>query len=67
MLEFKVEDMTCNHCIASITKAITALDPKASVHADLESQRVAVTGSVSADDVLSALDDIGFSATAVGD
>lgn len=65
MLEFKVENMTCGHCVASITKAITAIAPDASVQADLESHRVTVTGNVKANDVLSALDDIGFSAKTV--
>lgn len=65
MLQFEVKDMSCNHCVASITKAVTAISADATVQADLESRRVVVNGSVTASAVVAALDDIGFPATPI--
>ncbi len=47
MVTFEVQDMTCGHCVSSITKAVCALDPTAQVKADLATHRVQVesTGS----------------------
>lgn len=65
MLEFEVNDMTCNHCVASITKAISALAPDVAVQADLDTLRVTVSGDIDQDAVLVALGDIGFTAKPV--
>ena len=35
-----VDDMTCGHCVSSITKAVKAVDPGALVRIDLAAQRV---------------------------
>lgn len=35
MLTFQVNDMTCGHCVSSITKAIKAIDKEAVVTTDL--------------------------------
>jgi copper chaperone len=47
MVTFEVQDMTCGHCVSSITKAVRAMDPTAQVTADLATHRVQVesTGS----------------------
>lgn len=42
MLTFDVQDMSCGHCVASITKAVQALDPQAKVEVDLARHRVQV-------------------------
>lgn len=65
MLEFEVNDMTCNHCVASITKAITTTSPDAKVQANLDTHRVTVTGNVTQESVVAALDEVGFTARAV--
>lgn len=65
MLEFEVADMTCNHCIASITKAIQAIEPNAQVQANLETHRVTVQGNMAQDVIIAALDDAGFEASPV--
>lgn len=44
-LKFRVDDMTCGHCAASITKAIKKGIPSAEVHADPVSKLVSVTGA----------------------
>lgn len=65
MLEFDVNDMSCNHCVATITKAITAIAPDASVQADLDTRRITVKGNVDQSTVVAALDDVGFTAQPV--
>ncbi len=42
MLTFDVQDMSCGHCVASITKAVQAADPQATVEVDLARRRVQV-------------------------
>lgn len=45
MPAFQVTDMTCGHCVSSITKAIEAVDPDALVSADLATHRVLIEPS----------------------
>ena len=42
MTNFIVPDMTCGHCVATITRALQAADPAAQVRIDLPSHRVQV-------------------------
>ena len=34
MLQLRVNDMACGHCVKTITKAVTAIDAEASFEAD---------------------------------
>ncbi|CAM5791126.1 heavy-metal-associated domain-containing protein [Castellaniella caeni] len=40
--EFIVSDMTCQHCVQTITQAVQEAVPGAQVHIDLANHRVAV-------------------------
>jgi copper chaperone len=40
MISFQVNDMTCGHCVSTITKALKAEDAAAQVRFDLASHRV---------------------------
>jgi copper chaperone len=42
MVTFEVQDMTCGHCVSSITKAVRAIDQGAQVTADLAKHRVRI-------------------------
>jgi copper chaperone len=42
MNTFEVMDMSCGHCVGSITQAIKAVDPQARVQIDLATHRVVV-------------------------
>lgn len=64
-MKFAVPDMTCGHCVSTITKAIKALDANAGVNADLASQTVSVETSAPASAVAKALDEAGYSNSAV--
>ena len=51
MIQFQVNDMTCGHCAATITKAVKALDASARIDIDIATHRVAVE-SVTSNQVL---------------
>lgn len=59
-MKFSIPDMSCGHCVASIEKAITALDANASVACDLEGRIVAIETNTPAENVEAALRKIGF-------
>ena len=62
MLTLKITDMTCNHCVGLINRAIKALDADAVVTADLTSRSINVQSSQSQEDIIDALEEIGFPA-----
>jgi copper chaperone len=45
MISFEVNDMTCGHCVSTITKALKGEDPNAIVQIDLANRRVAVASA----------------------
>lgn len=61
MLEFKVTDMSCNHCVQTITKAALAVDPQAKVNIDLHSKTVQIASATAADTFRQAIMDAGYS------
>lgn len=67
MLKFNVDDMSCNHCVASITNALKAAAPGATVHIDLDARRVDVDGAANPDAVLNAITGAGFTASRIQD
>ena len=42
MIAFEVKDMTCGHCVSTITKAVNAADRNAKIQIDLTSHRVEI-------------------------
>lgn len=42
MIAFEVKDMTCGHCVSTITKAVKAADKDATVQIDLASHIVTI-------------------------
>jgi len=42
MTTFEVKDMSCGHCVSTITKAVKAVDHDAGVQADLATHRVTI-------------------------
>ncbi|KQV45808.1 heavy metal transporter [Pelomonas sp. Root1217] len=62
MIAFEVRDMTCGHCVSTITKALKAVDHAAKVQIDLATHRVLVEpGSADADELAEAIKDAGYS------
>ncbi|WP_374333365.1 heavy-metal-associated domain-containing protein [Aestuariivirga sp.] len=64
-MKFNVPDMSCGHCVATITKAVKALDPAAEVKADLAAKSVTVESAVPASSIARALDEAGYPNTGV--
>ena len=64
MYELQVENMSCGHCVASVTKAVKALDNGAQVDVDLASKQVKVQSGAPLDAVKAAIVDAGYPVTA---
>jgi copper chaperone len=47
MIAFEVNDMSCGHCVSTITKAVQAVDQGAKVQADLATHRVLIEPTAS--------------------
>ena len=61
MIAFEVSDMTCGHCVSTITKALKAADKDAKVQIDLALRRVQVEpASAGAADLAEAIKDAGY-------
>lgn len=59
-MKFEVEGMSCNHCVAAITKAVQAVDPAAKVSADVPAQQVSVESGAPAQAVREAIEAAGY-------
>lgn len=64
MINFRVEDMTCNHCVMTVTKAVKALDGAAQVEIDLPAHSVKVASARPAAEVEAAIREAGFTPVA---
>ena len=64
MYELQVENMSCGHCVASVTKAVRALDGTAQVDVDLASKQVKVQSGASLDAVKAAIAEAGYPVSA---
>lgn len=61
MITFEVNDMTCGHCVSTITKALKATDRDAKVEIDLTSHRVQVQpASADAEELAEAIKEAGY-------
>jgi copper chaperone len=61
MITFEVNDMTCGHCVSTITKALKATDNDAKIEIDLASHRVNVEpASADAEELADAIKDVGY-------
>jgi copper chaperone len=60
MLTFTVPNMTCGHCVRSITQAVQAADPAAQVQADVPAHQVQVETALSHEVVTAVLTEAGY-------
>lgn len=66
VVELKIEGMSCEHCTARVEKALGSVVGVTSVEVVLEPGSATVAGeNVSLDDLVEAIDRVGFTATAV--
>lgn len=66
MFEFRVQDMTCSHCVGAITKAVKNVAPQASVNIDLEHHLVRIQGEADQGVVQAAIVDAGYTPEPTG-
>ena len=64
-MQLSVPDMSCGHCRAAVTQALTALDPSAQVRVDLTTRKVDLTTSAPVAAVVAALDAAGYAAAPI--
>lgn len=62
MQAFKVQGMSCGHCVRAVSAALLALDADAQVDVDLAGGEVRVESRLSAEQVLAALREEGYEA-----
>lgn len=61
MMKLIVDNMSCQHCVNTITKAINAIDSKAKVSVDLAKHEVDIEGgTISQEAAIAAINDAGF-------
>jgi copper chaperone len=61
MISFEVNDMTCGHCVSTVTKALKAADKDAKVQIDLATHRVQVEPvSADAEELADAIREAGY-------
>lgn len=64
MIEIKVPDMTCGHCVSTITKAVKALDDLAKIDITLSEHLVRVDSKASKEAVLQSIAEAGYTPSA---
>ena len=61
MISFQVNDMTCGHCVSTITKAVKAEDATATLRFDLAAHRVDIeAGEADAAELSEAIKNAGY-------
>jgi copper chaperone len=61
MIAFEVNDMTCGHCVSTLTKALKGADKDAKVRIDLASHRVQVEpAAADAEELADAIKEAGY-------
>lgn len=58
-----IEGMTCNHCVQNVQSAIVKVTGVESVVVDLAGKSAVVKGSFSSDDVIGAIENVGYKAS----
>ena len=66
MIAFEVNDMTCGHCVSTITKALKGTDKDAKVQIDLATHRVLVEpATADTEELADAIKEAGYTPVAV--
>lgn len=64
MIELTLPDMTCGHCVRTITSTVQKLDAQARVQADLGRHQVQIETTAAPEQVRAALAEEGYPAAA---
>ena len=60
MIELTLPDMTCGHCVKTVTRTVQQVDAAATVEIDLPTHLVKITSPTSADVFKAALSEEGY-------
>jgi copper chaperone len=60
MQVFKVQGMTCGHCVRAVTGALQGVDPQARVEVDLAAKEVRVESQADAQALIEAIREEGY-------
>lgn len=63
MYELQVEGMTCNHCVAAVTRSVKEIDADAKVDIDLAAHKVCVESKAGIEEIKSAVAEAGYDVT----
>ena len=62
MIELKLPDMSCGHCVQAVTRTVQAVDVQATVEIDLATKQVRIESQHDAQDFKAALAEEGYPA-----
>lgn len=62
MIELNVKNMTCGHCVQTVTGALKSLDKNADVHIDLQTGRVSVESKAPIAELVNVVTQAGYPA-----
>lgn len=65
MKQYKIKGMSCNHCKAAVEKAITNTPGVTSVTVDLSEGIASVEGTTQPDDIVSSVEELGYTCVPV--
>lgn len=60
MLKLNVPDMTCGHCVGTVTKAVKSIDSSAAVTVDLPSKIVTIETTADTSRISQAVEAVGY-------
>jgi copper chaperone len=60
MIELTLPDMTCGHCVKTVTATVQQVDAAATVEIDLPTHRLRIVSSVAAEPFKAALAEEGY-------
>ena len=60
MYQLQIPKMRCGGCVATITDAVTALDPAARIEADLAARTVSIQSVKLQEEIFMALQQVGY-------
>ena len=63
MIELTLNDMTCGHCVQTVTKTVQQVDPQAKLDIDLPTHKVRIESAQPAESFRKALEEEGYPAT----
>lgn len=64
MIEFNLPDMSCGHCVGTVTETVKLVDPAAKVDVDLASKCVKIDSTEAREAFAEALTDAGYTPVA---